>query len=104
MIGSSEFLNDSILRLMGQLTEERVLNNLQFMQNATDWSVEDLDLLTIRSRGTSARLLRPLEEAEQRRYELLNYAIALLALVGVGLIWYWRRRTEKPLPLPHPAE
>lgn len=99
VIGSGEFVDDLILQLSSRLTQDRYLNNLQFLQNAVDWSVEDLDLLTIRSRGTTTRVLKPLEAREQSTWEIVNYAIALAALVGIGTVWYARRRSEQPLPL-----
>ena len=55
VIGSSEFIDDAVLDLSRSLAPERYLNNLQFMQNAVDWSVEDLELLGIRSRGGQTR-------------------------------------------------
>jgi hypothetical protein len=64
-----------------------------------DWSVEDEDLLTIRSRGTYARLLNPLEEGQQTFWEVLNYALVLLALVVIGGVWTLRRRSEQPMAL-----
>jgi ABC-2 type transport system permease protein len=99
VIGSSEFLDDAILEISRGLSQDRYLNNLQLLQNAVDWSVEDQDLLSIRSRGTYARLLRPMEESEQTFWEGLNYAVALLAVVGIGVVWNARQRSEEPMPL-----
>jgi ABC-2 type transport system permease protein len=99
VIGSAEFLNDIILGLSSNLSGDRFLNSLQFTQNTIDWSVEDLDLLTIRSRGTSVRLLNPLEENDQRFWEIANYAVALLALVGLGVLWRVRQKNEQPVEL-----
>ncbi|GIK40691.1 MAG: hypothetical protein BroJett011_45240 [Chloroflexota bacterium] len=104
VIGSAEFLNDVVFQLSSNLTRDRYLNTLQFMQNTVDWSVEDLDLLGIRSRGTSARVLNPLTESQQSFWEGANYVLALLALVGLGAIWRWRRQNEQPMELvPQPA-
>ena len=99
VIGSAEFIDDPILDLSRQLSMDRYLSNLQFMQNAVDWSVEDEDLLTIRSRGTYARLLKPLEKGEQTFWEVLNYALVLLTLLVIGGVWTLRRRSEQPMPL-----
>ncbi|MFN2131882.1 MAG: hypothetical protein ACK2VD_15230, partial [Anaerolineae bacterium] len=77
--------------------QDRYLNNLQFLQNAVDWSVEDEDLLTIRSRGTYARLLRPLSETQQMRWEVANYVVALLGLIGIGVLWRVRQQNEEPI-------
>jgi ABC-2 type transport system permease protein len=99
VMGSAEFIDDPVLELSGQLSMDRYLNNLQFMQNAVDWSVEDEDLLTIRSRGTYARLLKPLEKGEQTFWEVLNYVLVLLALGVIGGVWTLRRRSEQPMPL-----
>ncbi len=104
VIGSSEFLNDIVFDLSASLSGNRYLNNLQFMQNTVDWSVEDLDLLNIRSRGTSARVLNPLTESEQSFWEGLNYGLALLALLAIGLVWRWRRQNEQPMELLPPAK
>jgi ABC-2 type transport system permease protein len=99
VIGSAEFLNDLVFQLSSNLTQDRYFNTLQFMQNTVDWSVEDLDLLTIRSRGTSARVLVPLNESQQSFWEGANYVLALVALVVLGLIWRWRRQNEQPMEL-----
>ncbi|HFD40645.1 MAG TPA: ABC transporter permease, partial [Anaerolineae bacterium] len=99
VIGSAEFIDDAVLGLSRNLSADRYLNNLQFMQNAVDWSAEDEDLLTIRSRGSQARLLKPLERADQSLWEGVNYGLALLTLLVIGGVWYWRRRSEEPMEL-----
>jgi ABC-2 type transport system permease protein len=99
VVGSGEFVDDVILQLSSRVSQDRYLNSLQFVQNAVDWSVEDLDLLTIRSRGTATRVLRPMEQREQSTWEIINYAIALAALIGIGGLWYYRRRNEQPIEL-----
>jgi len=99
VVGSSEFLNDTVIRISQGLGEERYLNSLELIQNMVDWSVEDEELLTIRSRGSHARILRPLTESQQSFWEGLNYAFALLALAGVSLFGGLQRRRERPLAL-----
>ncbi len=96
---SSEFVDDAVLQLSASLSADRYLNNLQFVQNAVDWSVEDEDLLTIRSRGTYARLLKPLDNTEKAAWMWANYAIALLSLAAIGVVWVLRRRGEQPMEL-----
>jgi ABC-2 type transport system permease protein len=104
VVGSSEFIDDAVLELSRNLAPERYLNNLQFMQNAVDWSVEDEDLLTIRSGGSYARLLQPLDNAQRATWMWANYAFALLALVAIGGVWYLRRRGEQPMDLVESSE
>jgi len=99
VIGSAEFLNDFVFQMSSVLTSDRYQNSLQFAQNAVDWSVEDTDLLAIRSRGTTAHLLNPLTESQQSLWEGLNYAVALLGLVAIGGVWRIRQRNEKPMEL-----
>jgi ABC-2 type transport system permease protein len=99
VVGSADFLNDLVFDISSSLTPDRYRNSLQFIQNTVDWSVEDLDLLTIRSRGTAARILKPLNEGEQTKWELINYAIALIALIAIGAVWQYRSRNEKPMKL-----
>ena len=99
VIGSAEFLNDIVFDLSASMAQDRYLNSLQFMQNTVDWSVEDLDLLTIRSRGASSRVLNPLNESQQSFWEGLNYVLALLGLVAIGVIWRVRQQNEQPMEL-----
>lgn len=103
VIGSGDFINDTVFQISGQASFDRYLNSLQFLQNSVDWSVEDLDLLSIRSRGTYARLLDPLEPDEQSFWEYVNYGIALLALIVIGLLWAFGRRSERPMKLDPPS-
>jgi ABC-2 type transport system permease protein len=97
VIGSAEFVDDAVLELSRSLSADRYLSNLQFVQNAVDWSVEDDDLLTIRSRGTYARLLRPLDEGQKAAWMWGNYLVALVALVAISVVWAVRRRNDKPM-------
>ena len=99
VIGSAEFLNDIVFDLSSSLSFDRYLNSLQLAQNSVDWSVEDLDLLTIRSRGTASRVLNPLTEREQVGWEVANYIVALLALIGIGWVWRQQQRSEEPIEL-----
>lgn len=99
VIGSGEFVDDFVLNLSSQLVQEQVLNNLQFAQNAVDYSVEDTDLLAIRARGTFTRLLNPLDEGEEAGWEYGNYGVAFVALLLIGGLWYARRRNERPMEL-----
>ena len=99
VIGSSEFVDDAVLDISRSQSPERYLNNLQLLQNAVDWAVEDEDLLTIRSGGTYARMLQPMSQSEQSFWEGLNYAAALIGLVAIGLVWNNRRRSEEAMVL-----
>lgn len=99
VVGSAEFVDDVVLEISRRFSQDRYLLNLQLLQNIVDWAVEDEDLLSIRSRGTYARLLRPLEKDEQSFWEGLNYALALLAVIGIGVVWNVRQRSEEPMPL-----
>jgi ABC-2 type transport system permease protein len=99
VVGSAEFLNDIVLDLSANLGTDRYLLNLQFLQNAVDWAVEDEDLLSIRSRGSYTRLLEPLQESEQSFWEFLNYGLAVLSVIVIGVVWNVRQRSEMPIAL-----
>ena len=99
VIGSLEFVDDIIFDLSSSLNQDRYLNSLQLMQNCVAWSTEDLDLLSIRSRGTQTRVLAPLSEREQSFWEGANYVVALLALVVIGIVWNSRRRNAEAMEL-----
>jgi len=99
VVGSAEFLNDLVMNVSRSSGQDRFLNSLEFFQNTVDWSVEDEDLLTIRSRGAHARLLSPTTRDRQSFLEWLNYSGALLALVAVTALGAFRRRREAPMEL-----
>ena len=99
VIGSATFAEDTVLNLSSRLIQDRYLNNLQFLQNVVDWSVEDLDLLEIRARGSTSRVLQPMTEGEQSFWEVANYVVALVALGGIYYAWRTRLGSELPMEL-----
>ncbi|MBN1260778.1 MAG: Gldg family protein [Anaerolineae bacterium] len=102
VIGSTEFLDDIVFELSSRLTGDRYLNSLKLVQNAVAWATEDLDLLTIRARGTSARVLYELTDQEESIAEAANYVLAFLSLIGLGILWTVRLRNEPPMALVRP--
>jgi len=104
VVGGASFLDDLVLRISSQISQDRSQNNLLFAQNLVDWSVEDLDLLNIRSRGTSTRVLQPLEAQQQTTWEIVNYIIALLIPLMIYFYWRYRRLNEAPIELLSEAE
>ncbi|MBU0673844.1 MAG: Gldg family protein [Proteobacteria bacterium] len=99
VVGSSEFINDTVLGISRSMGQDRFMNSLGFLQNLIDWSVADDDLLTIRSRGAHARILEPLSRKAQTFWEWINYGLALLALVVVGALGSLKVRREEPMQL-----
>lgn len=92
VIGSNAFGSDLAMNLISQGLNTMYTKQLDFLQNAVDWSLEDRDLLALRGRTQFARTLSPLDEATQRFWEYGNYTLALLGLLLVRL---WRQRVTK---------
>ena len=69
------------------------------VQNAVDWSTEDLDLLTIRSSGSTVRALKEMTKQEETRWEVINYVFALAALLLIVFYWQHRKKNEQPMQL-----
>lgn len=99
VLGSAEFLDDVVFDLSSRLSGDRYMNSLRLLQNAVAWSTEDTDLLSIRARGTSSRVLYPLGEGGQSFWEAANYVLALISLVVIGVVAHVRRRNEPPMEL-----
>ncbi len=99
VVGSADFVNDTVFAISRSVGQDRYLNSLEFLQNIVDWVVADDDLLAIRSRGQHARLLAPMGRQAQTFWEWLNYGLALLALLAVSIYAGRRRRREAPMPL-----
>ena len=99
VIGSAEFVDDVVFDISSRLTRDRYLNSLKLVQNGVAWATEDLDLLNIRARGTYARVLEPMTERKQSLWEGANYAVALISLIVIGIVWNARRKNEQPIQL-----
>ena len=98
VIGSSSFIADQTVGMIGSAEGTRYANSVQLVANLVDWAVEDQALLTIRSRGHFNRTLPPMEENAQRVWEYANYAVAVLAVFGVFVLhvaWRARRRQRQ---------
>jgi ABC-2 type transport system permease protein len=103
VVGSAEFVDDIVFQISSSMSGDRYLNSLQFVQNAVAWATEDLDLLEIQARGSESRVLASLEESGQSFWEILNYGVALLALLAIGGFVSMRRRNEQPMELIQPS-
>lgn len=99
VLGSSEFVSDPMMVLSRGANGEVHRNNLQLLQNLVDWSLEDQDLLTIRSSGAFSRTIRPMTRDERLEAELITYFFVLFPLSIVGLIPIRRRASAVPLTL-----
>ena len=104
VIGSSEFVNDNVYQIAASFGGDRFYSNLQLIANAIDSFTEDASLASIRSRGSAARILPPISQTAQNQWALLNYAVALLGLLLIGIVWQIQRRSETPMQLPPPNE
>ncbi len=95
LVASDTFADDAVLNLASEGLGTRYTRPLDFLQNAIDWSLEDRGLLGIRSRAQFARTLLPMDRSTQMFWEYLNYALALLGLLAVGLVRTWARRNAQ---------
>ena len=92
LISANDFARDLVVSLTSQGMGTQYTRQLEMIQNAVDWSLEDEGLLAIRSRASFARTLVPMQHDTQLFWEYLNYALALL---GLGLVWFWRRLLQR---------
>ncbi|KFI22178.1 Gldg family protein [Nitrosococcus oceani] len=92
LFGSNSFLSDEMLDLAAAGLGTRYLKPVELAENAIDWSLEDRGLLAIRGRAQFSRTLYPLEREAQVFWEYLNYGLALLGLL---LVWLFRRRANR---------
>ena len=110
VLGSAEFVNDNVYQISANFGGDRFFSNLQLLANAIDWFTEDVSLASIRGRGSAARILPPIDEGSQNRWVMINYAVAIIALLLIGGVWQIQRRAEQPIQLippmaePEPAD
>ena len=99
VFGSAGFIDDFALQLSSRLTQDYVVNNLRLLQNAVDWSVEDTDLLAIRSRGSATRVLIPMDTNQQTFWEISIYVTEAILLFGLYAFWQIRKRKNKSISI-----
>ncbi len=99
VLGSSEVVSDLMLDIASTTNNDAVQGNLQLIQNALDWSVEDTDLLAIRTAGAFARTLMPLEDSESRAIEIRTWLMVLFPVLIVLIVPRLRRRNATAIPL-----
>jgi len=97
VIGSSEMLSDLAAQIGAQMAGQVHRSNFQFMRNLIDWAVADTELLKIRTAGTFARTLKPLDEDTRNKWEWGNYLFVVIALSIVVFATVTRRRKQKSL-------
>ncbi len=95
VIGSSSFIADRTIRMVGSADGTLYTNSVQLMANLVDWAVEDQALMTIRGRGHFNRTLPSMPEDEQRVWEYVNYGVAVLAVLAVFVINLQRRARRR---------
>ena len=100
VLGSSAFVSDFVVNLSRNVSDVH-LANFQLIQNLTDWALEDVELLKIRSRGMYARTLEPTSIGMRKALEWGNYGLAIAAVVALGMASLGRRRKAVPFPLPN---
>ncbi|MEM7216725.1 MAG: DUF4350 domain-containing protein [Pseudomonadota bacterium] len=95
VFASNALASDQTLRMLGSAEGTLYINTLQLLANVVDWTLEDRDLLSIRSRGHFNRTLPPMEPESQQTAEYLNYVVALLAVLAVWFVYRARRRARE---------
>lgn len=96
VFASNDFLKDQITQIAGSANGTRYIAPYQLMANAVDVALDDTGLLNIRSRGQFNRTLPPMEDNSRQFWEILNYALAALAIGALYILArLWRRFSEK---------
>lgn len=96
VFASNDFLRDQITQIAGSANGTRYIAPYQLMANAVDVALDDTGLLNIRSRGQFNRTLPPMEDNSRQFWEILNYALAALAIAALYILArLWRRFSEK---------
>ena len=104
VVGSAELASDLLLQIASQTGGEVHRGNLQLVQNAIDWAVEDTSLLAIRSAGAFARVLEPVGRDQATWIEARTWALTAGGLAAVLLFAAAARRRRPLLPLDPPVE
>jgi ABC-2 type transport system permease protein len=99
VLGSANLWSDFVVELERQLSDA-YLGNIQLAQNLIDWTLEDVALLQIRSRGSYARILAPISEDTRKVLEVGNYCLAVVLVILLGVSSLNRRKLAQPITGP----
>lgn len=97
IIGSSEMVSDLGLGVGNYYSGMFGLrgdygSGVLMIQNLIEWAVEDDSLASIRTGGPSSRVLRSMSREEQNTMEMMNYGLAIIALIILSLLLTVPRR------------
>lgn len=95
LFSSNDFISDRVMRMIGARNGSEYLGGVQLLSNAVDWSLEDQGLLSIRSRGHFNRTLPPMAEQQEFYWETGNYLMAVILLMALAGLQYYRRRQRQ---------
>jgi ABC-2 type transport system permease protein len=85
LYASNDFMSDQVLKSIVAASGTQYLGPLELFMNTLDWSLQDEQLLSIRSRGHFNRTLPPMERRVQLLLESVNYGLALILLLLLAL-------------------
>ena len=94
IFASNEFVEDSTLRVSASTGSSRYMNSLKLIENTIDWSLEDKTLLSIRGKTNFSETLKPISKEQKEFYEILNYLISSLLLLGFYIICKVKRQAS----------
>lgn len=91
VVSASNFGSDLMLSLASEGQNSAYTAPVDFLQNAIDWATEDPALMALRGKTQFANTLYPMSSATQSVWEYANY---LFAVLGLLLVWGWRRLVQ----------
>ena len=104
VFSSNDFMDDQVLASIVRTSGTQYFSPLELFMNTLDWALQDEQLLGIRSRAHFNRTLPPMDSTAQLGIEYINYGLALLWILLLGLT-HWllvklrRRRLARELRL-----
>jgi ABC-2 type transport system permease protein len=98
VLGSSELTSDLLVQIASRIQSDQHAGNVQLLQNLLDWTLQDTELLSIRTAGAFSRTIRPVTDAEASAIEIRTWLLVLLPVLVVVGIPYYRRQRTTPIP------
>ena len=111
VIGDASFVRDDFLQGLPPFGLTRSVGAIQFLENTIDWLALDADLVALRNKRESDRTLTFVEPSidgketqdqinarvasAKKFYRWLNIFLPVVALLGVGLLLFAKRSSEK---------
>nr|MDA3866532.1 ABC transporter [Salinivirgaceae bacterium] len=86
---------DFVVNGKGRNAQQQQPDNINFFANAMDWLADDTGLISLRTKGVTARPLDDLENGTKTTLKYMNFLLPLILIVLYGILRTQQRKHRR---------